>query len=1703
MSGRRLSALFLIVLLGAALLFGIPAPLARSLASAMLNVLTDGKTTMQRLQFGVGRISIDGLHMERHGETIFNAEHLDVSYHLRDIFPGGKQRWGLIGFSIDRPFARLVREPDGTFDIPSLLTRLYLSREGSSSYGPPWHFIGSIREGRLSLIDPRRRFAASRELNIDRIDAHLNVDSRALTHYNAHAYFEDGVPQPLKLIGTIDRTHGFAIHHLTMRSLTLPAIVNYIINSTSSVILEGNAHNIDIRAYAPNLPVSGSTLYHCSGDTDIIGVTLHIAGFRKPLRRIHGRLDLFDDGIVLRDVEATIADVGIHAAGGIYGISRPMFSLRASSDGTLEKLRSVFTFSRRYPVRGKAHLQVLLEGMVSNPFALVSFSAPHIAYDQFPIDDVRGKVTYYRRGVDIMPAVGKYGGTTLTTDGHIRLTGNDRVRLEIEADASAANIPYAAQLLPEAHVHGNILFFGSPSALTSYAILTGSHKRDTLLALGHLDALGRGAFSPLSVTRSDGSSLVGAFYLDRPKSTSAFWLAARDYRFSENPLMHAFPGLSHLTIPDFTGVLSGTAGGAGTPSSFELMGQISGQDLQTGPLRMQELHVTLGGTPKNVHLHNARASGKWGEFTGIGGYAGNKLALAGTYQGSLEQLQAFTGELGAHGRVSVPTDLLIDRQRFVVQVRDTAVSGTSVRGVPVERIAGTIDIRNRHMRIDGARLNVAGGTLLAVGEPAGARGVGISAMGMSAHSLGFALQAGTLSTIGDFGYEHTVRFHGGILLDRAVYTGRHVQADADVDVRGNTATLTRSEASLAGTYGVVDGQLSGIGTRDPAYDLSLSVRAADIGMVASLFGQDRKELDGTMDANVRITNRGTVPLVRGQVRIPEGSVNGLRFQDATADVILHPTSAGVRAGSVTIGSTHVTFSAGMLKNEVWLRMFAPQTDLADFNDFFDEGNTLGGKGRIALNFYKDLKKNVPEIDTQGNITINDLHYRSFALGNAAANWQTKDTTVAGEAVFGGTSGRLHVSGSVLLTRNNSLRVMFTRSHYNIATTLQGLDLGVWLPTLGYRFPLAGRVDADAIVRGRYPNLLIAGTASMRNGNIERYPIDHFDITVNSSGKRTMITGMELKLPSLEIAGNGSFGLRASDPITLDAHASSSDIGAILTRAIARGRTVFGRLEADMHVAGTEEHPSIAGSFDVEHAGIRGVAVSHVIGSLALNGYNLAIHTAEIDFAKGSLSLAGALPLTGSPPGIGPGKARVSLELAAHRIDLSAFQPLLPLTSSIAGILDGGLSVAGTASVPQLSGKLTLNNGALTTPYERVPLRNITARVSLGKKKIHLTMLRADAGNGTLDAHGTMTISDLMQLVGDAAYAITVHAKQAQLDFPAYGNGTIDGILTLEHTPRELPIVHGSLTLNDAVIPFSALYHPNATIGVNPPPGIDATFAVHAVAAHDVRVRSPNMNIGASGEIAVNGTLSAPKLNGMFRAGSGTLSYFNRVFHLVDGTVTFKPELGIIPLMNARASTNVFDPNSYTGSSDIMLTVSGPVTNLTIELDSDPSYDRQQILALLLNEPQVGALVGSSLNARTTAGNQFMSAEAFSVINAQFTQALLAPLETAFGQALGLTNLNVDFDYSGEVNLTARKLLGKQVNAVYASDVSYPYRQSFGFELKPNRYTSARMTFYQTLGQTGLGLMNTTNISLETNQVLLSQPLSGTNGFSFTFLQYLK
>lgn len=1713
---RRTVAAFALVALGA-VAFALRAPLSRGLFAAAIDAASGYRVAFDRVRLDSNRTILDGVRVDVGGTPLLRARQVTVRYELRDLFPGGRRRYGLTSLDLVGPDVTLVRRSDGTFALHGGSAGAGTGAAAGTG-GAPLEMTVRIRDGSLTVLDPSRRVASARRLRIGAIAGEATIDQRTRTVYRFGGDLADDRAQHLRLAGISDVLRRFGLHRLWARSIGLAAPANYFINTPSAALERGIAHDLDVRVYGFASP-AGRFAYHVAGSARVSGGVLRVPGMIVPLHGIAGRLDVTDRGLVVPRWTASLGPLPVRLAGALYDWQAPRFRVGLLAPrADFGAARGLFAFSRRLPVGGVGRAAALLEGPVAAPILATTIAAPRLRYGHFPLDEASARVFYQQGTVDVLGARAGYGGLSLQVGGALALGDVLRTQLVVGARGPAARLPYLAALAPSSEVDAIGLLRGRGLSFDAAGAVAGSGGGTTLAGTFAVDSAGDGTLGPLTIARSDGARLAGAFNLHRSTQESGFWIEAHDYPYDAPLLSPQLPGVT-ISGPAFAGRLDGKFAGAGRPSTFRLAGVVRATGLRVGGVALDAASGSVAGAFGSLRLHGVTAKGPWGSFAGDGTYLAGRLALAGGYRGSFAQLATFTGDVRARGPVDGPVALVIEPQRTIVQVLDAATPGATVAGLSLADLDGTLAVAHGSLHVYGATAQVGGGSAAAAGGFE--RHIGLSLGGVAGGGAIVLpnVAPGRLWAIGTVSLaDGRPRFDGGAAITQARVRGEDATGNGDIGFSAARLALHDVDGRIGTTLGTIAGTVSAPGTSRVAFDLGLRLPAAPLGPLLRGSALARQDVAGTAQAALQVRGVPASYSVAGRVGVPEGVVNGLAFRDLTMELSLGRYGLAAREGAVTIGSTQASFGGSLEGARSSARLSVPAADLADFNDYFDAGDTLAGHGRIALRF----AESGAVVTTSADVALHGLRYRRFELGDALARWTSRGRDVALKLGFGGPTGTFRTAGTLLLPAAAPPTELVRASAFRGTAQLRDLDLGVWLPALGYAAPLGGRLDADAAIAGRLADPTVRTSATVVDGSFGTVPVRRLHLTASSTLHRTTLEEAEIALPSVDLTGNGSFGFGAHDLLALAVHAKSPNLGTVATRLFGTAGAVSGSGEADLHIAGTRSSPIVTGGFDLEAATVRGVSIPRTLGQFSLRGRDVVLSGVEVQFARGAAELAGSLPLQIAPFGFGPAQAPVALQAELRAIDLADFAPLLPAGSMLAGTLDGGVAIEGTAGAPRLGGSVSLTNGGLRSPAETIPLERIAATVSLAGRTATLQRFHAEAGGGTLDASGAATFPDLDRVRQAATYTARLSARNLHLNVPAYGSGQIDGSLVLARAAAARAQLGGDLVLSDATIPFSALLLPGGG-------GTGRTFLPDLVldlgmrAGRNVRVRSANVDIGASGGVHVEGDLTTPRLRGAFTSTGGTLTYFNTVFRLQDGTVRFAPDQGVIPTLDAVATTHVIDPDPNTvrnaaGSADVTLNLAGPVTNLSITLSSQPAYDREQILGLLLGAPALGAsnlfgenagsptLYGSNATSglnpavignRNTSGELSVAQEAFGFANAQFTRTLLAPFETSFASAVGLSNFNVNVDYTGNVGLQARKAVGKKINALFGTSFGYPYRQTFGFEYKPNAYSAAQVTVFQTLGATGLNSLTPTASITNTSRLQAAQPETGSAGVSFS------
>lgn len=1708
--------------------------MARFAVSSTISLTTGYHVDIGEMRLGRDHGAFLDAHLSRRGEAVLDAKRVDLYYHLRDLLPGSQHRFGLVGITIDHPQITVVHHRDGTYN---------LSSPGGGAPGRagrpdtvPLHFYVRVRDGEATLIDEYSFYKEARLQRVVGITANVSVDTATRTSYHVAGAFKEGKDEPFHAAGAIDYIRGYALHHVRAASIPVKTIGNYVINSPAAHILAGTAKHFDAKIYAlgiePNVPFA----YHVSASAYFSGGQLSINGLRRPLENMRGILQVFDGGLGTRSMDATLGGIPVKIAGAIFNFAQPQFRLGIVGAGDLHDLRSILAFSRTQPVSGQTHVDGLIEGPTSSPLLLFGFDAPAVRYAQTPFSTARGLIAIYRGDLALAPLSATYSGIALTARGHVTLGKRTASSFAVHFEAPSANVPYIGALVRDQLVGGDALVSGSGSALGTRGFIASLTRPQSLSGFFNVDDRGVGSIGPISVAVPGGGSLLAAYHLDRPHNESAFWASARDLRLHPNSA--AFAGVHLPPVPALDGTITdanavGIADGAG----FTLAGRAIASDAVISGITFNALGVSFAGNLKNAAINAVSADGPWGRFDGQGSFTSSQVVARGNYSGSFEELQTFTGPIGGHGSINGPLAIALSPRRVVIQADDARLGGASVRGVPLSSFSGTVAVEHGGVRVYSAQANIAGGEVVAAGPFSRAGGgaalalTGSQLQASQLRGLGVPLQSGNVDAVGTVSPGGAVpAFDGGFVVRNGRSQGYDINGSADLALAAGRLHVQHAVAAVGSTYGILDGDILGLGTPTQLYDLHADLPAGDLVTAARTLHIPTHNVEGSFDARLQIRGTTANPIVEGGLAVPVGDVNGLGFLDASAQIAADRRGIAARLGDVLVDTTRATFSASVRGRASAVIVRAPRANLSDFNDFFDTGDTLSGAGNLAFSLLQDAET----VATSADVSVAGFRYRRLPIGDTVARWSSRSNVARGFIHVGGPQGTLRTAGTLAFAPSATLQRSIARSRYDVTAQLANLDLSTWLPAFGFpTVPITGRVDGNATVRGRYPHLGVGGNATLRNGTLGSATITHAEVTARAVGSRIVITKAEASLPALEARGSGSFGLGYGDPIAFSVHAVTSDVPKLVSELSKRSIEVNGVFESTVQIGGTLRAPTFAGGVAASNATIYGVKVPSFVGSLVLAGRHLLLRNAEVQFTKGSASLAGQLPLQISPLAIGPANAPLSLDVQSSGVDLAPFSPILGNNTKLAGIVDGHLGLTGSANDLQIFGTLGLVNGSYVSGFETQPITGTVAQIAFTGNSATVTRLHANLGRGSLDASGSVGYAGGLGR-GDLAYTLKAKTRGAQVDFPLYGRGTVDSTLTLSRRPPGLALLAGTANVLDASIPFSAFTGggTSTTGDAAPVSPIDVAFNLTVNAGRNVHVRSgglaAGLDISGKGSVTLAGTLKKPTLDGQFESTGGTLTYVDHAFKVKQGTVTFTPANGVIPDIYAVGTTHVTnpDPNASrnpTGSTDITLRVSGSLAKPDVSFDSNPpGYSREQIIALLLPfggffngiqfsdtgqplpagqlrgapVPQSAAILPGVL-VRGQNGSLSVGQEAFNILNAQFTAGLLTPIENALGRGLGLSDVNVTVDYTGDIGFNFRRLLARNFYAVYATSLGVPVRQTFGLEYQPNPFTAAQFSFF--FQQGGASSLFAPVRQTSTNlRVTAGQALQGTSGFTFTF-----
>ncbi len=1633
------------------------------------------------LNFDAGRFVIDHLDLRsKAGEPVLAADLVAVSYDLREVF-GSPHPFGLTGIEIDRPRLTYIKHRDGSSNIT-----LPASNGSSQANGPRTipQITFALHDGAIGIRDDSRIFAHSRRIAVEKIHVDANLNPTQISKIALGLTIQDADGTfPITGAGTLDPKRGIELTRIAAKTVGLSALLDYALNSASVHIAGGVLNDIDARVYGLRAQ-DGSMERHASVSANLDHFQPYIGGVTKPLRDGRGSLLLSDRGLEIPRVDGSIADVPIRLTGGVYDLSAPKLRIGITGNGDLRNLVTLSDAAKKFPVTGPIAFKIFVEGAATQPLTFVSFDSPHLSYGKIPLSNAGGLLAIHGQDAAIVRSSVSYDGSTAGARGALTLGKHTGVELVASVSALANRFPYAADILGAMPIVATAAVNGVDANLKTVGVLSGDTRTTHLAGTFGVDATGVGDIGPITIDGPGNRSAYMRVALDRPRGGGgAGFVSLQNVRIATGGAEPTLPGLFSGNAPRISGTLAGNIAGAINGSNVLAAGDLHAYGVSALGYPVDDLTANGNVLASTAHPNNAR------------------IAADLRYRGSLAPIaRAAGGSFKATGSVDIPVTIAaIGTSSLLAQIAGARFRDASIAGVPLTSLQGTVGLRGRTIDVYGAQAGIGGGNVVARGSfgNGGTLAVSTSALDLAAlRSAGLPVRSGTLAALASIdGTTDAPHVVAGVAASDVVLTNPQaasltIDANTGLSYAGGTLGVSNTTVAAGPALAALDGHVTGLrgNPTNARYDFSAHVRQADIQKLAQLAPAARKLApEGSLDADVRVRGVGSAANILGAIAIPDGSINGLRYRDAR--VALRGTASDVHAdaGTVTVGTSTLGFGAVIAAGSQTFALHAPKVDLSDFNDFFDPGDLLGGTGSIDV-----AVANAPDrLATSGRVRIRHARAKRFDLGPIAADWSTTGRTIRTNASIGDTAGRVTESGDVTLAATAPLRDTLHRSNLAISTRAQNVDLNVWLPAAGIQAPVLGLINADGSVRGAYPNLVANAHADLQHGLVQRIPIRTASIDATARNGQATIANAVLAIDNLQANAHGTATLSPGGPFDVTLDARTADIAALDKTLTGKTIDAAGAIDTSIRVSGTQRKPAVSGVLDATSVRYAKYTIPHAHAQLAVVPGRATISNTEVDLQKGKVLIDGFAPLQANFAGVLP-TSPLALNVTASGIDLSQFEAFAPKNTVITGAIDGRVGLVGDLEHPGLSGTLALVKGSFVGPQLKSKVSDLDVRIALADRTVTLQRAAAKIGGGTIAATGTLTVPNLNDPVDSLSLAFSLDTNNAVFDLPGTFKGRLNGNVSIARAAFADYKVVGQIGVT------SARLNPTGFLSKAPAPTSSATplpvdIALGIDVGNDVRVQGGPVDIGAKGDLNVGGTAGAPTVDGILTSTGGTLSFYRTFRMQYPSTVSFYPSNGVIPDIDATATTEVDNPTT-----DITLHVTGPATQLNVDLQSDPSYDRAQILGLLIGVQALGAVSGVSPSGQPGAQANPYTALAQGQLGNLLTQNVLEPFSSQLGSAVGLNNLEVNYQPGGALGLGAQKQIAKNVDAVYAQSFNYPARQSIGLRATPKPSTAYQFTVFSQPDSSRLQTLQA-NDFLSTNQsVTSSEPSQGTSGFSASF-----
>ena len=904
--------------------------------------------------------------------------------------------------------------------------------------------------------------------------------------------------------------------------------------------------------------------------------------------------------------------------------------------------------------------------------------------------------------------------------------------------------------------------------------------------------------------------------------------------------------------------------------------------------------------------------------------------------------------------------------------------------------------------------------------------------------------------------------------------------DSNLQVALNSTDATELQNVLAST-----GLLSDLETKLDEYGIRLG---GSVG--ASEFEQSEASkkiniaLAGKLSFNGNVRGNLNDPSVDGQAAIDSLVVNGQDLGSLSASLNLSPTDFRVTDGKLTErdgGGVQFALSAPRVgENNISIDATLERANASAL------AVVLPASGKDGKRFInpEDIQS-----DVSGNINVKGLPGAMSGVAElrfGAGRIKTEPfESILARATFNGSTVNLENLDARLQAGRVSANGTYDTGTQAFNLTAEATD--IQLLRLG---AFAGDITRLPLVTGTANlNARASGTLGEPSTYQLNFDGEGRDVTINGrpAGTLTLVGRTENQKLDVRFT-TGILGQpqvvaaqvdlsKESLPTTIETTFNATDLTPLFAALMPQSNVkVTGRATGSLRAAGNladeDGYPTLAGLQGTANFTELNVQIEDVQLS-AVSPLLVQFSTKEVFFERTQFTGPGTNVTFGGTAALGAGgRQNLTIDGKLNLRVLSGLSPdLFPSGAAEVAIRLGGTfekpRVMGMASVTGASFSLFLTDQSLT-------VSNVKGQVRFDANRLQIETLTGTLGGGTLNVTGGALLDGFMP----SRFQFNIRGDDVVVPYPEDFRTTADADLEIKGTvtrEQTLSIISGTVNVRRAEytkdIDLANLINNRSNALIEQ--GGELSFAATAqfnglrVEGRDALVVRNNLaDMVGSISLRVNGPVNEPVISGRITATRGTFEFRNETYEITRAFIDLPPSRDIDPILNIQAEAEI---KGY----DVIITLTGPLSQPTATTRSDPSLPQADVVALILTgNLSTGEGTGSPL-----------SGQGVGTAASILTDALINdPARRATDKLFGLNRFEIDPLIAGRggASPTARLTVGRQINKnlsiTYSTNVTSDQNQVLAVEYR----LSNRLSFiaqYEQGSVTGFSSRND-NFSFE-------------------------